>query len=152
MSIKLKPRRIIIIDSKSGGTNFEEILGRKPDVVDDRFAQFFGSVGERYITWGVAYAADTIIAIDDVMDLPHLDQSEANNLCAALSVMDDKGLLDIPEGKKEIEVVFGIATLDGVEFVLLVEREIKNNSDQIHLHARGLQDWKNDNSILLIRM
>lgn len=149
--IKLIPKAEIHIREKSGKVNLAEILGRPPDVVDRIFEQFFATVGEEYSTKGWIYLAHKIIEIDSANDLPRLEESEASDLCAALSALKDSRLLDIPEGKSEIEIVLGVVTFDGVEFVLLVEHEFKCGSDQIHCHSRELWNWGNDDSILLTR-
>lgn len=145
-------RQTLSLAGRQGRVNLTSILGRRPDVVDPLFAELFDSVGSHYKTKNLFYEAQTINKIDSVMNLPLIDyHEEANNLCAVMSILLGSGLLDVSKAAHETEVIFGRTIFKRIEFVLLIEHELKRGSDQIHCHARFLSEWKNDNSTLLRR-
>jgi hypothetical protein len=61
-------------------------------------------------------------------------------------------VLDIPEGKEEVNLVLGYTvTADGREIVLFVEHELEDGVEEIHLHARR-EDWDGDDVPMVLLM
>jgi hypothetical protein len=73
-------------------------------------------------------------------------------ICAVLEYLGNEGssLLDVPEGEKEVNLILGYTTVDGVPSVFFVEHEWEQIVEEFHFHVKPMNKWNDDTTLLVL--
>jgi len=151
-----------ILPASSGWVDLGMFFPGKTVKVDQFFRNLISQIGSKYAegdlrcyvfeTAGAGGVNDSAIMETFALNL-NTDRPDANKICPILAYLggEGAGLLQIPEGQEEVNLILGYVYFMGIWFVLFVEHELEKDVEEIHLHVRVLNCWKrNDTPMVLV--
>ncbi len=130
-------------------------------IIDARFAEYLGWSGRTISTPTLSVALISTLRPENadqvyravIRKMPSGEYLSAAYGHAVLAFLGSKaglGLLAIPEGMDEINLIIGYMRKGQQTFVLYVEHEFEDGQREIHLHARPVDQWDDDLPYALI--
>lgn len=138
-----------IVPLSSGVVDFIAFFPGKNVKVDAKFRELIEFTRGQYVSVPLECEvcnAPGLQAVDDI----RFGRSEPspNQICAILAYLGGEGssVLDIPEGEGEINLILAYTT----NSVIFIEHEFEHGKEEIHLHARGFNQWNGDDNPLVL--
>ncbi|MEI6280498.1 MAG: hypothetical protein WCP17_00660 [bacterium] len=147
------------ISRASGYTNPESFFDGRVVRVDRDFRKLIETAGEKYYVdhldckvFQTHTGSNTDKIITESLFLDISKSPDTRRICAILAYLgkEDFSLLEIPEGKREIQLILGYVSVSSKWSVLYLEHEKEGGvSNEVHLHVRSLNRWGNKTPMVL---